>query len=404
MNLSDELSWRGFINQTTLPDITVLDGEPQKFYLGVDPSAKSMQIGNLSVLMMVRHLINHGHQAYLLVGGATGMIGDPDGKKDEREVKQADIVLENVEGIRGQMERIFEGSPITLVNNHDWFKDINYIDFLHRVGKNVSMTQLLDRDFVQQRIGEGGAGISYGEFSYGLIQGYDFYHLNKEHGITLQLAGADQWGNGIIGVTLARKLSGAEVHVLTAPLVINKATGVKFGKSEGGAVWLDADMTSPFNFYQFWVNLDDLGVEDYIKIYTLLDKPTVDGIMYEHQQDPSKRVAQKRLALEVTTIVHGVDRARRAQQVSEILFNGGELDVSDDELVNDLARELPVSEKGKLISDILTETKAVNSKSEVRRLIQGGGVAVNGRKVAEDIIVDDVALIKKGKNTFVLVR
>lgn len=404
MNLSDELSWRGFINQTTLPDITVLDGEPQKFYLGVDPSAKSMQIGNLSVLMMVRHLINHGHQAYLLVGGATGMIGDPDGKKDEREVKQADIVLENVEGIRGQMERIFEGSPITLVNNHDWFKDINYIDFLHRVGKNVSMTQLLDRDFVQQRIGEGGAGISYGEFSYGLIQGYDFYHLNKEHGITLQLAGADQWGNGIIGVTLARKLSGAEVHVLTAPLVINKATGVKFGKSEGGAVWLDADMTSPFNFYQFWVNLDDLGVEDYIKIYTLLDKPTVDGIMYEHQQDPSKRVAQKRLALEVTTIVHGVDRARRAQQVSEILFNGGELDVSDDELVNDLARELPVSEKGKLISDILTETKAVNSKSEVRRLIQGGGVAVNGRKIAEDIIVDDVALIKKGKNTFVLAR
>lgn len=404
MNLSDELSWRGFINQTTLPDISVLDGEPQKFYLGVDPSAKSMQIGNLSVLMMVRHLINHGHQAYLLVGGATGMIGDPDGKKDEREVKQADIVLENVEGIRGQMERIFEGSPITLVNNHDWFKDINYIDFLHRVGKNVSMTQLLDRDFVQQRIGEGGAGISYGEFSYGLIQGYDFYHLNKEHGITLQLAGADQWGNGIIGVTLARKLSGAEVHVLTAPLVINKATGVKFGKSEGGAVWLDADMTSPFNFYQFWVNLDDLGVEDYIKIYTLLDKPTVDGIMYEHQQDPSKRVAQKRLALEVTTIVHGVDRARRAQQVSEILFNGGELDVDDEELVNDLARELPVSQKGKLVSDILTETKAVNSKSEVRRLIQGGGVAVNGQKITEDIVVDEVALIKKGKNTFVLVR
>ena len=403
MKLSDELSWRGFINQTTLADLAMLDEEPRKFYLGVDPSADSMTIGNLSVLMMVRHLIKHGHQAFLLIGGATGMIGDPDGKKDERELRQADTVLKNVEGLKSEMNQVFGDAPITVVNNNDWFKDINYIDFLHRIGKHVSMTQLLDRDFVQQRVGEGGAGLSYGEFSYGLIQGYDFYHLNKEYGVTLQLAGADQWGNGIIGVSLARKLAGSEVHVLTAPLVINKSTGVKFGKSESGAIWLDESKTSPFSFYQFWLNLDDRGVEDYIKLYTLLNKEEVDKVLQEHQINPSQRIAQRRLALEVTGIVHGDERAKRSQQVSDVLFNNANLDVNDKGLVGDIARELPVVGKGMLVSDVLTSAKVVSSKSEVRRLIQGGGIAINGVKISEDIIVNDTSLIKKGKNTFVLV-
>lgn len=404
MKLSEELAWRGFINQTTLSDLAVLDQEPRKFYLGVDPSAVSMTIGNLAILLMVKHLINHGHEAYLLVGGATGMIGDPDGKKQERDLRQESTVQENSLGIKSQMERIFDGAPINMVNNHDWFKDINYIDFLHRVGKHVSMTQLLDRDFVQQRVGEGGSGISYGEFSYGLIQGYDFYHLNKEHGITLQLAGADQWGNGLIGVSLARKLGGAEVHVLTAPLVVNKSTGVKFGKSEAGAIWLDEDMTSPFSFYQFWMNLDDLGVEDYIKIYTFLSREEIEGVLAKHRENPSMRIAQKRLALEVTEIVHGVDKARRAQQVSEILFAGQALDVTDQELVEDLARELPVGQIGQLVSDALVDAKVASSKSEVRRLVSGGGVAVNGEKIADDVVITEVSLIKKGKNNFVLVR
>ena len=245
MTLAEELTWRGFVNQTTFSDITDVN-EPRTLYIGIAPSADSMTIGNFASLMMVRHYIDHGHKVIFLVGGATGMIGDPDGKKQERDLRDRVTVEKNVAGLRAQLAQLFDGKSFEVVNNNDWFKDIHYIDFLHKIGKHVSMTQLLDRDFVQQRIGEGGSGISYGEFSYSLIQGYDFLHLYREKGVTLQLAGADQWGNAITGVSLVRKLAGAEAHVYTTPLVINKQTGVKFGRSDGGAVWLDAAKACPY--------------------------------------------------------------------------------------------------------------------------------------------------------------
>ena len=300
MQLSEELQWRGFVNQMTFDDISQVN-QPRTFYFGVDPSADSMQIGNLAAAMMVRLFMEHGHEAYLLVGGATGLIGDPDGKKDEREIRDASVVAHNTAAIAAQYKKVFAGRDFHLVNNADWFRDINYIDFLHQIGKHMSMTQLLDREFVQARIGEGGSGISYAEFSYSLIQGYDFLHLFREHGVTLQLCGADQWGNSVTGVSLIRKLAGGEAHVYSTPLVINKATGRKFGKSEGGAIWLDENKTSVYKFYQFWLNVDDEGVIDYMKIYTTLDRPTIEAIAENHAVNPGARSAQKVLAREVKT-------------------------------------------------------------------------------------------------------
>lgn len=224
MTLSEELQWRGFVNQTTLADPKELDGAPLKFYWGVDPSARSMHIGQLAMAMMIKHFIAHGHEATLLVGGATGMIGDPDGKALERELKSLDEVERNKAGIAAQYRALFDGSTFAVVDNYDWFKEFGYLSFLRDIGKHFSMTQLLDRDFVKSRVGEGGAGISYAEFSYSLIQGYDFLHLFRERGITLQIAGADQWGNSISGVQLIRKLENQDAHIWTAPLVINKTS------------------------------------------------------------------------------------------------------------------------------------------------------------------------------------
>src|SRR5690606_15216819 len=229
------------------------------FYWGVDPSAPSMTIGNLATAMMVRHFINYGHKAVLLLGGATGMIGDPDGKAQERDLMTAEEVEANKKGIETQYKQVFGGQEFEIVDNYDWFKDIGYLQFLRDVGKHVPMRQMLGRDFVNTRLSEDGAGISYAEFSYVLIQGYDFVHLNKEHGVTLQVCGSDQWGNSIAGVDLIRRLNGQEAHVWSAPLVVNNTTGVKFGKSEEGAVWLDEKLTSPYKFYQFWLNVDDAG-------------------------------------------------------------------------------------------------------------------------------------------------
>jgi tyrosyl-tRNA synthetase len=316
MTLSEELTWRGFVNQMTFADITELDGEPRTFYWGVDPSADSMTIGNFAAAMMVRHFIDHGHKAMLLVGGATGMIGDPDGKKDERNLKTLDEIARNKAGIAAQYKTVFNGQPFTIVDNYDWFKDMNYLDFLRSVGKHVPLSQMLGRDFVQARIGEDGSGISYAEFSYALIQGYDFLHLYREHGVTLQVCGGDQWGNSIAGVDLIRRIEGGEAHVYSTPLVINKATGVKFGKSEGGAVWLDPNKTSVYKFYQFWLNSDDEGVIDYAKIFTLLSQDEIEAMAENHAINPGARSAQKQLAYEVTSLVHGIERTESVMRVT----------------------------------------------------------------------------------------
>lgn len=402
MTLAEELTWRGFINQTTFANVNDIN-EPRTFYIGVDPSAPSMTIGNLAVMMLCRHFIDYGHTPLLLVGGATGMIGDPDGKKQERDLRNAETVARSVEGLTAQFRQIFRGQDFAVVNNADWFAHVNYVDFLHQIGKHVSMTQLLDRDFVQQRIGEGGAGISYGEFSYALIQGYDFLHLYREKGATLQLAGADQWGNSVTGVSLIRKLEGGEAHVLTAPLVINKQTGVKFGKSEGGAVWLDPALTSPYKFYQFWLNCDDETSEDLIKIYTLLDQATIETLINTHHANPGARTLQKTLAREVTDIVHGHERRESVERVTSVLFGGNDLSTLREEDLDALADEIPTVSPQSVVS-ALVEAEVCASNGEARRLIKNNAISLDGAKITSDQLATSPSLIKKGKNSFVLVR
>ena len=411
MSLSDELQWRGFVNQTTYKDISFLDGDPITFYWGVDPSANSIQIGNLAAAMMARSFIAHGHKAILLVGGATGMIGDPDGKTQERDLLTLEQISENKKAIAGQYDQVFSGQLFDLVDNYDWFKDIGYLQFLRDIGKHVPMRQMLGREFVQSRLSEDGAGISYAEFSYSLIQGYDFLHLHREHNVSLQLCGADQWGNSIAGVDLIRRITGDEAHVWSTPLVVNKATGKKFGKTEDGAIWLDENKTSVYKFYQFWINLDDEGVEDYIKIYTLLDKPEVEALMQEHNTDRSKRVAQKRLAYEVTKVVHGDDRANSVVKLSDVLFgndNYKNLAKNDFEL---LEQELKTVSFNDSLLDLIVEAELASSKGEARRFVQSGAIYVNGEQIVSDlteldssILIDGYAVIRRGKNTNALVR
>jgi tyrosyl-tRNA synthetase len=404
MTLSEELKWRGFVNQTTFKDIKTIDGDPITFYWGVDPSAVSMTIGNFAAAMMVRHFIDHGHKAVLLLGGATGLIGDPDGKAEERTLKSTEEVAKNKAGIADQYRHIFAGKDFDIVDNYDWFKDMGYLEFLRDVGKHVPMRQMLSRDFVQTRLGEEGAGISYAEFSYVLIQGYDFLHLNREKGVTLQLCGSDQWGNSIAGVELIRRITGNEAHVWSTPLVINRATGKKFGKSEDGAVWLDSSMTSPTQFYQFWINCDDEGVEDYIKIYTLLSKPEVDEIMAKHREAPKERLAQTRLAEEVTKLVHGEDQMKIAEAVTQFLTGKLAIGEADDRALEAMRKEIPSikAKAGDDLLQVLVDTGLATSKTEARRLVQGNAVAFNGEKINKEQLEaadfqNDRLLVRKGK-------
>lgn len=404
MTLSEELQWRGFVNQTTFKDINALDGEPLKFYFGVDPSAASMTIGNLAAAMMVRHFINHGHKAYLLLGGATGLIGDPDGKAEERNLKTSEEVAANKAGIAEQYRRIFAGKDFEIVDNYDWFKGIGYLEFLRDVGKHVPMRQMLQREFVQSRLGEDGAGISYAEFSYVLIQAYDFLHLNREENVTLQVCGSDQWGNSIAGVDLIRRITGNESHVWTTPLVINKSTGKKFGKTEDGAVWLDPNLTTPTQFYQFWINLDDEGIEYYAKIYTLLTPEELDEIMARHRKNPRERFAQKRLAQEVTKLVHGEGQMRIAESVTEFLTGKKPIAEADDQALEALRKEIPAISFNPEYdtAEVLVQTNLAASRSEARRLLQGNAISVNGQKTTDEQLADDAfqngrLLIRKGK-------
>ncbi len=404
MKLSEELKWRGFINQTTYKDLAELDNGPITFYLGVDPSADSMTIGNLAVTMLVRCFIDHGHRAILLVGGATGMIGDPDGKASERNIKTLDEIAKNKAGIAAQYKQLFAGKDFTLVDNYDWFKNMNYLDFLRDVGKHVPMSQMLGRDFVQSRLGSEGSGISYAEFSYSLIQGYDFLYLFRKYGVTLQLCGADQWGNSIAGVDLIRRVEGKEVNIYSMPLIINKSTGAKFGKSEDGAVWLDANKTSVYKFYQFWLNTDDAGVIDYVKIYTLLGAEEVEKLENEVKANPGARVAQKTLAREVTKLVHGTERTDSVERVTNVLFGGADFTSLNEDDINALADEIPVVTIGKPLVEALVESGLSASNGEARRLISSGAVSINGKKVDSDQLINSVSLVKKGKNNFILVR
>jgi tyrosyl-tRNA synthetase len=381
MKLSEELEWRGFVNQTTYKDLSALDGKPISFYWGVDPSANSMTIGNLAAAMMVRHFIDHGHKAFLLIGGATGMIGDPDGKKQERDLLSLETIAHNKAAISEEYRKVFAGKQFTIVDNYEWFEKMGYLEFLRGVGKHVPMRQMLGRDFVQSRLGEEGAGISYAEFSYSLIQGYDFLHLFRENGVTLQVCGADQWGNSITGVDLIRRIEGKEAHVYSVPIIVNQATGVKFGKSEGGAIWLDGTKTTPYKFYQFWINCDDEGIESYLKVYTLLSKEEVISLMGQQRGDPGSRHAQKRLAYEVTKLVHGEDQANKQKRIAEAVVEQQPGQLNDAEYAT-LREEMPhcSASPGHEIADLLVGTGLAGSKTEARRFVAENAIYLNGRQ------------------------
>jgi tyrosyl-tRNA synthetase len=404
MKLSEELTWRGFVNQTTYSNITELDNGPISFYIGVDPSADSMTIGNLVAMMMVRHFINYGHKAFMLVGGATGLVGDPDGKSSERKSKTIEEISKNKVGIAAQYNQVLAGQNFTVVDNYDWFKDINYLDFLRDIGKHVPMSSMLSRDFVKSRLGNEGSGISYAEFSYSLIQGYDFVYLFREYGVTLQLCGADQWGNSVTGVDLIRRLENKDVNVYSIPLLVNKTTGAKFGKTEGGAVWLDSSKTSVYKYYQFWLNSDDAGVIDYLKIFTLLSKEEIEKLEQQVKDNPEGRIAQKTLAYEATKILHGQNRTDSVRRVTGVLFGNADFSTLKNNDLNELADEIPVSDLGKSIIQILCDTNTASSNGDARRLISSGAVSINGKKVNEDRLIESISLIKKGKNSFILIK
>lgn len=403
MKLSEELLWRGFHAETSIKEPADLDTRPsKKFYFGADPSADSLTIGNLAALMMCACFVRHGYQPYLLAGGATGQIGDPK-ENGERDLKSLDEVEHNKSCIAKQMQQVIRTDDLVMVDNYDWFKNINYLSFLREVGKSFSMTQLLDRQFVQNRIGEGGSGISYAEFSYTLIQGYDFLHLYRTYGIDLQLCGADQFGNCTTGIHLIKRLENATADAWSTPLVIDPVTGRKFGKSEGNAIWLDAKKTSIFDFYQFWLNQPDESVEYLIKIYTLLDKENIDQLMLEQKEHPERRAAQKALALGATEVVHGKDNALAIANLTERLFGGNLTDLAEDEIA-EFGAFLACSKKGVMLFDALVETGLASSKSEARKLAAAGAITINGEKVTADTQINQVALLKRGKNKFSVVK
>ena len=401
MKLSEELQWRGFWNQTTFTNDKLIDSENFTLYLGTDPSADSLHVGHLAVYMMVRHFLERGHKVFLLVGGGTGMIGDMRDTEERSLLSYAEIE-HNKRALKAQVSQIFAGRDFTLVDNADWLGNLELIPFLRDIGKNFNMAELTAREFFKARISNG-KGLSFAEFTYTLLQGYDFWHLFKNHGVNLQIGGSDQWGNLLSGVELIRKKENAEVYAMTAPLLINKSTGRKFGKSEGGAVWLDENKTSVYKFYQFWLNVDDESAIEYMKIFTMLDRDTIEAIAENHAVNPGARSAQKVLAREVTDIVHGVNRRESVERVTEVLFGGGDFrQLSDDDL-DALAKEIPRVDVGVGVIEALVVSGAVSSNGEAKRLLKSGAISLNGKKITEDQAVNTTSLLKKGKNTFVLI-
>ena len=401
MKLSEELQWRGFWNQTTFTDDKIIDSENFTLYLGTDPSADSLHVGHLAVYMMVRHFLERGHKVFLLVGGGTGMIGDMR-DTEERNLLPYEEIEHNKQALKSQVSRIFAGRDFTLVDNADWLAELELLPFLRDIGKNFNMADLVSREFFKARINNG-KGLSFAEFTYTLLQGYDFWHLFNQYGVNLQIGGSDQWGNLLSGVDLIRKKENAEVYAMTAPLLINKSTGRKFGKSEGGAVWLDENKTSVYKFYQFWLNVDDESAIEYMKIFTMLDRDTIEAIAENHAVNPGARSAQKVLAREVTDIVHGVNRRESVERVTEVLFGGGDFKKLSDDDLGALAEEIPCVDAGIDVIGALVESGAVGSNGEAKRLLKSGAISLNGEKLAENKVVNDTSLLKKGKNTFVLI-
>ncbi|MDO4160162.1 MAG: tyrosine--tRNA ligase [Prevotellaceae bacterium] len=426
-NFVEELKWRGMLAQIMPGTEELLQKEQVTAYLGTDPTADSLHIGHLCGVMMLRHLQRCGHKPLALVGGATGMIGDPSGKSAERNLLDETTLRHNQECIKKQLAKFldFESdapNKAELVNNYDWMKDMGFLQFAREVGKHITVNYMMAKESVQQRLnGEARDGLSFTEFTYQLLQGYDFLHLYQTMGCKLQMGGNDQWGNMTTGTELIRRTLGNEAtaFALTCPL-ITKADGKKFGKTETGNIWLDPKRTSPYKFYQFWLNVSDDDAERYIKIFTSLDKETIDGLVEEHAKDPGLRVLQRRLAEEVTVMVHSREDYDTAVEASNILFGKStkeSLLKLDEQTLLDIFEGVPHFdvEKDKLglpAVDLFTLGAPVfASKGEMRKLVQGGGVSINKEKLsafdrpitAEDLIDDKYLLVQRGKKNYFLI-
>ena len=406
MTLFEELKWRGLIKDITSPELEEkLNKGGMTFYIGTDPTADSMHIGHLSSFLITKRLKDAGHTPILLVGGGTGLIGDPKATS-EREKKSREEIEKNYLGLRKQVEKIF---GFEVVNNLDWYKDINVVDFLRDYGKYFTINYMLDKDTVRRRLE---SGISFTEFSYMILQALDFMHLHQTKGVDLQVAGSDQWGNITAGVDLIKKATGDTVYAFTMPLVTD-SRGVKFGKSEGNALWLDKNKTSSYELYQFFVNVEDSMVIDYLKIYTFLDKETIEEYERKNNEAPHLREAHKRLAEEIITFLHGHDEYLKALHISESLFNGNIKELNEDEL-NDASKNMDSFElnDSKNIVDLLVESKICQSKREAREFILNNSISINGEKIndLEYIICKELALynkytiIRKGKKKYFVIR
>src|SRR3989338_8127705 len=404
--LSDILKERGYVYQHSserLEEIT--DGAKRTLYLGLDPSADSLQVGQLMGFLVLRRFLEDGHKVILVVGGGTGMIGDPGGKTAERVLLDAETVARNAEAIATQASTLFAGADFTLLNNADWLSQLNMIEFLREVGKHFTVNVLLQRDFIKDRVKDPEHGISYTEFSYALLQAYDYLHLHREYGWDLQIGGSDQWGNIVSGVDFIRRKTGNTVHAFTWPLLTDKA-GKKFGKSESGAIWLDPAKTSPFAFYQFWLNAEDESLGEYLLKMTMLSKTEIGAALELHKRDPKERHGQQLLAREATTLVHGAKEAAKAEQVSQVLFGEGTLEGLDADALQMLKAGAPSREiqTGTGIVDALVVARLASSKREARQFLADESVLLNGDPITDpsetlgsDDFYNGLALLKRGK-------
>ncbi len=413
MNFIEELTWRGMIHTMMPGTDEQLNKEMTTAYLGIDPTADSLHIGHLCGVMMLRHFQRCGHKPLALVGGATGMIGDPSGKSAERNLLDEKTLRHNQEAIKKQLAKFLDfdsdvPNRAELVNNYDWTKDVTFLDFAREIGKHITVNYMMAKDSVQKRLnGEARDGLSFTEFTYQLLQGFDFLHLYQEKNCKLQLGGSDQWGNITTGSELIRRKTGGEAFALTCPL-ITKADGGKFGKTESGNVWLDARYTSPYKFYQFWLNVSDADAEKYLKIFTFLSKEEIEQLVREHEENPGARPLQKRLAKEVTTMVHSEKDYEAAVEASQILFsnNAGEaLKALDEQTLLDIFDGVPrfaISraelEEGIPVLDLLAvKTQMFPSKGEARKMVQGGGVSLNKEKITDPAATVDASALLGGK-------
>ena len=408
MKLFDELKWRGLVKDIAGSDIEdKLNNEKITFYWGTDPTADSLHLGHYSSLLTAKRLANAGHHPILLVGGATGLIGDPR-PTAEREIMAKDTLNKNLEGIKKQVDRIFDGRA-TIVNNYDWMKDYNYLDFLRDVGKYINVNYMLAKDIINRRLE---TGITYAEFSYTLIQGYDFLHLYEKYNCVMQAEGSDQWGNITTGIDLIRKKTGKEAYGFTMPLVLD-AQGNKFGKSEGNALWLDINKTSSYELYQYLINTDDSMCESYLKIFTFLSPEEIMKVVKKHNEEPHLRLAQKTLAKEIITDLHGKEEYDKAVKISEALFSGNVKDI-DTNLIEKVFKDVPNSDmkSDKNIVDLLVDTNICSSKREAREFITTGAISLNGDRITDldTIITKDNSIdnkyiiVRRGKKKYYLVN